>query len=286
MGGAPQGPPPGYEQPMQQQPPAYSPPHAQQGVNPLGGTVAADGGFAQFAQQAAAAAAAAGTPNPYAQPGQYQPPPQQQYGAPAGGAPYGAPPQQPYGSNPPPGGQQGYGAPPQGAPGYGGNPMAPQGGMMPYGGAGGSGAPAPMMAGTLPSAGAAVAGPTRRNALMTWLLPFSVIFGGVILGQILVHIFAPLAILGSLTMLAGSVWYIVLFVPMAGELKGITGNAAFAWWHVLIPIYGVYWILVPLRAEVGKAKQMRGVQTPVRGGVIYFFLLNFALASDLNDLVR
>lgn len=293
MGGAPRTPPPpgmgaapGYNpQQMQHQPPAYAPPQAQQGVNPLGGTVAADGGFAAFAQQAAAAAAAAGAQNPYGQPGQYGgAPPQQQYGAPPGGAPYGAPPQQQYGSNPPPGGQQGYGAPPQGAPGYGGNPMAPQGGMMPYGGAA-VGAPAPM-AGTLPSAGAAGAGPTRRNALMTWLLPFAVMIGGSILAQILGRILAPLALLGSLTNLAGLIWYVWLLSQMVGELKAVTGNASFAWWPFIVPFYNIYWVLVPLRQEVTKAKQVRGVQTPTRGGVVYFFLANYALASDLNDMAR
>jgi hypothetical protein len=43
-------------------------------------------------------------------------------------------------------------------------------------------------------------------------------------------------------------------------------------------------ILVP--QEVARAKQMRGVQAPVRSIVIYLFLWSFALASDLNDLAR
>jgi hypothetical protein len=275
---------PHAQQPMQQ-PPAYAPPQGNQGVNPLGGTVAADGGFAQFAQQAAAAAAAAAAgQNPYGQqPGQYGAPPQQ-YGAPPGGAPYGAPPQQ-FGSNPPAGGQPGYGAPPQGAPGYGGNPMAPQGGMMPYGGAAGSGSPAAMV-GTLPSAGAAGAGPTKRNPLMMFLMPFGVVVFGNIVANILFRITPGLAQIGSLISLGGIIWYVLLASQMIKELKAVTGNASLPWWPLIVPFYNFYWQLVPLRQEVIKAKQMRGVQAPVRGAVLYFFpyLVNLALAADLNDL--
>jgi hypothetical protein len=73
---------------------------------------------------------------------------------------------------------------------------------------------------------------------------------------------------------------------MAGELKAVTGNASFAWWPILVPFYGLYWLLVLLPQEVARAKQMRGVQLPPRNVVLYLFLANFALASDLNDLAR
>ena len=278
-GAAAAGPPPGFDP---QQPPGYAPPYGgQQGVNPLGGTVAADGGgFAAYAQQAAAAA----TPNPYAQPGQgapYGQPPPQQYGAPPGGAPYGTTPN-PYGA--PPQGQQGYGAPQQGQPppGYG-NPMSPQGGMMPYGGA----APANPMIGTLPSAGGVVVGPTRRNALMTFLLPIAVIFGGSILGTLLAIVVHPIfGLVSTLSVLGGSIWYLLFTIQMVNELKAVTQNASFAWWPVLIPFYNYYWLLILLPQEVTKAKQMRGVQAPTRNIILYFFLGNFALASDLNDMAR
>jgi hypothetical protein len=278
MGGGPMmsppPPAPGFEPP-----PAYSPPHPQQGVNPLGGTVAADGGgFAAFAQQAAAAAAT--TPNPYApqgQGGQFGSP-APQYGAPPGGAPYGTTPN-PYGGQQ----QPGYAPAQQPPPGYG-NPMAPQGGMMPYGGA--VGGPQNAMVGTLPSSGVA-AGPTRRNALMTLVLPMAVVFGGIVVsvvgGIIGVSI---VGLLGSLISLGGFVWYLLFLIQMAGELKAVTGNASFAWWPILVPFYGLYWLLVLLPQEVARAKQMRGVQLPPRNVVLYLFLANFALASDLNDLAR
>ena len=53
-----------------------------------------------------------------------------------------------------------------------------------------------------------------------------------------------------------------------------------------VPIYSLYWVLILLPQEVTKAKQMRGIQAPTRNIVLYLFLLNFALASDLNDLAR
>ena len=291
MSPPPQGPPPGFDQP-----PAYAP-QGGQGVNPLGGTVAADGGgFAAYAQQAAAAAAA--NQNPYGQPQggapygappgappQYGAPPGQpgqpgQFGAPPGGAaPYGTSPN-PYGGQP----QQGYGAPGQPAPGYGQpNPMAPQGGMMPYGGAA---APVNAMVGTLPSTGVS-SGPTRRNALMTLVLPLAVMFGGIVVSTVggIIGI-AAVGLLGSLINLGGAVWYLLFLIQMCNELKAVTGNQSFAWWPIFIPFYGLFWAIILLPQEVTKAKQLRGVQAPTRNIVLYFFLLNFALASDLNDLAR
>jgi hypothetical protein len=154
--------------------------------------------------------------------------------------------------------------------------------MMPYGGA----AQANPMVGTLPSSGVA-AGPTRRNALMTIILPMAVMFGGIIVSTLGAVIgVAIVSMLGSLISLGGSVWYVLFMIQMANELKAVTGNASFAWWPIFIPVYSLYWLLVLLPQEVTKAKQMRGVQAPTRNIVLYLFLGNFALASDLNDLAR
>lgn len=151
---------------------------------------------------------------------------------------------------------------------------------MPYG----QQAPAPM-AGTLQSAGQGTS-PTRRNALMTWLLPGLVIFGGVILSTILGFIYAPLASLSGLFFLAGGVMYLLAAIKMVNELKTVTKNAAFAWWPIFIPVYSIYWMWLMVPAEVKKAKQMMGVQAPPRSIVLYVFLWHFALASDLNDMAR
>ncbi|HEX4445644.1 MAG TPA: hypothetical protein VH044_02880, partial [Polyangiaceae bacterium] len=170
MGAGPGGPP--AHSPSQPGPDAnsgYSPPIPQPGgVNPLGGTVAADAGsfaaaFGASPQPpagsgpsspgmyggppqgapaqpyaATAAAPAYGAPGGYGGPPQggppqgqpqYGGPPQQQYGAPPGQQ-YGAPPQQQYGAPQNYGGppQQGYGAPPQG---YAAQPPPPQPGYGP-----------------------------------------------------------------------------------------------------------------------------------------------------------
>lgn len=286
------------------EPAAYAPP-GQAGVNPLGGTVAADAGAF------AAAFGNVAPPAPGVSP--YGAPPGPPGGAPLGGAsPYGAP---------PPGGAPAYGAPPQGAP-YGAPPPAaggygapdpygaqpgfapppqqggygmPQGGqaMQPYG----QGAPMQQAGGlgTLPSAGVATGpGPQRRNALMTFLMPAIILFGGVILGTVLAIILANispgLAIVGTLVSLAGYlagvVMYILSAIKMVNEVKSVTRNAAFPWWPMFIPIYSIYWAWIMVPGEVTKAKQMMGVQAPTRSIVLYIFLWHFALASDVNDMAR
>jgi hypothetical protein len=181
---------------------------------------------------------------------------------------------------PPPG----YGQPPQGMGMPGMAPGAPQG-MAPYG-------QAPMaqpgVMGTLPSAGVGGSSPTRRNALMTFLLPFGIIFGSVIVGNIIA--FAVSIAVGMLLMLvgliAGSVIGLLNTIKMINELKSVTRNAALAWWPILIPIYNIIFMWFTVPAEVTKAKQMMGTQAPPRSLVVYIFLWPFALASDLNDMVR
>ena len=335
MGATPLPPPPNYGL-GGEAPAGYSPPVPQAGVNPLGGTVAADAGvFGAFAaQQQGAPPGAAG--------GYAPPPPGQMPGAPPGAAlpgftppgypppygaapPYGAPPQQggqgpqpagfpPFGVPPPapgvappqgygglppnaygvppqePYGQQqglpggGYGQPPMGAP-MGAPPGAhPQmgGGMVPYGQQ-----PSGQMIGTLKSQGAAPTGPRRRNALMTLLLPALVIFGGFVLSTVLVLVgIAAAAPLGSLLCLGGAVWYLLLAVQMINELKAVTRSDELAWWPIIVPIYNYYfmWFVVP--QQVGRAKQMLGIRQPARHVILYVFLWPFALAADLNDMVR
>jgi hypothetical protein len=73
---------------------------------------------------------------------------------------------------------------------------------------------------------------------------------------------------------------------MVNELKVVTRNASFAWWPIIVPFYQIYWLWFLVPQEVTKAKQMAGVQTPPRPIVLYIFLWHFALASDINDLVR
>jgi hypothetical protein len=133
----------------------------------------------------------------------------------------------------------------------------------------------------------AAAGPLQRNALMTWLLPFVVIFGGILLSTLLSLVSMTLGSLAYvLFVLAGATWYLILAIQMATELKAVTQTPEFAWWPALIPFYNFYWAWMLVPQEVAKAKQMRGSRTPVRPIALYIFAWHFALASDLNDLAR
>src|ERR1700689_2580005 len=90
------------------------------------------------------------------------------------------------------------------------------------------------MAGTLQSEGAGP-GPSKRNALMTFLVPLIVIVGSVIVGTVLAIILGMispgLAIVGRLILLAGYIAGVVMFIlsaiKMVNELKVVTRNAAF-----------------------------------------------------------
>jgi hypothetical protein len=127
--------------------------------------------------------------------------------------------------------------------------------------------------------------PTRRNAIMTQIIPFAVMFGGAILAGILAVAITPeLGMLGSLANLVGYVLMVVSYAKMTNELKSVTQNASFAWWPIFIPFYNLYWMLILLPAEVTKAKQMLGVQQPTRNIVLYFFFGLYAFSADLNDM--
>ena len=274
-------------------------------MNPLGGTMAADAGsFNPYAQ--APGGGYGGAP-----PGGYAPPP-------APPPAYGAPPADPYGAPPPP--QQGYGAPAQqygGAPqqGYGGPPpqqnfgaTTPQAqgfgnapmqqyGQQPAGMVGGDqgGIMAQANQAFAAAQGGAGAGtrPTTRNAMMTMAVPFGCVFGGIIisivfgiLGGILGS--AIVGMLGGLislaACLAGAFFAITSIMKMVGEITSITKNPNFAWWWILIPVYGIYWMVLLLPQEVANAKRAVGAPEPVRSPVLYFFVGLYALACDVNDI--
>jgi hypothetical protein len=160
-------------------------------------------------------------------------------------------------------------------------PGPPMGPMVPYGQPVGG-----HMVGTLKSEGPGTTAPTRRNALLTWLLPGAVMFGGIILSVGLAFILPALASLAALFLLGGGVWYLLIAIQMVNELKAVTHSEQLAWWPLLVPVYQLYfmWIVVP--QEVAKAKQMLGLRQPPQSIVIYILLWHFALASDLNDMVR
>jgi hypothetical protein len=188
----------------------FSPLGAQQGVNPLGGTVAADaGGFARpFGVGAAPPGAAPAYPPQQGFPGAAPPAhgapaqPYSPYGAPPPGTPppgqqpvpmpydasgYGAAPPNPYGAQQNPYGYGAYGPPPQ--QGYGQQPGA----MTPY-----------VQPGAMSPPG--IGGAAGMKALMPWLLPVSVIVGGVIVSIVLSMLGHPvLGLIVALLALAGGI---------------------------------------------------------------------------------
>ncbi|MBX3260677.1 MAG: hypothetical protein KF782_13370 [Labilithrix sp.] len=194
----------------------------------------------------------------------------------------------------------GYGQPPSGQPGGYGQPQQPGGYGQPQQ-PGGYGQPQPGggFGGAMQGAfgqmgqmgfGAAPGGakPTVRNPVMTLLLPFGIIVVGNILATILVMVteVGALGLIGNLFALAGGIVAILSIIKMTNELKTVTGNASFAWWPAIIPFYQYYWMWVMVPAEMAKAKQMRGIQKPPRGFVVYFFFFLYAYAADLNDIAN
>jgi hypothetical protein len=152
--------------------------------------------------------------------------------------------------------------------------------MVPYGGS-------PSASGLMASLQSS-SGPTRRDPIKT-LMPIFVLFGSSIVFSIL----ARIPIIGLLTLfvsplvtLACVAWMFITIIPMVNEVKAVTRNPDFAWWPMIIPIYNIIWALTILPPEVARAKQSLGVQQPVRPLVQYFFILPYALAADLNDMVR
>ncbi|MGH7296949.1 MAG: hypothetical protein ACRELB_18565 [Polyangiaceae bacterium] len=266
MPGAPQQPGAPYGQPA----PGYGQPPAQQQQQ-----------YGQPAPGYGQPAPAYGQPpaqQPYGQPPAQQP--QQQYGQqPAGG--YGQPPQQQAYGAPPQQQQQQYGMQQQAA--YG----AQQFGQQMQQGFAGAGAAMGLSAGA--------GKPKVRNALMTFLMPMILVFGGVILATVMGIVAGAadvpaLALVGSLFyligVLGGGIIGLISAIKMLGEINGVTKSGTLAWWQIFIPIYSYYvmWILVP--QEMQKAKQMVGVQQPARGIVVYVFLWLYAAAADLNDIAK
>ena len=286
------------------------PPQAQfgggQGVNPLGGTMAADsfnayGGGPPGGGYGARLRAGTGVPLRAAtlrrrhrrrcmelllppmrtalrRPAYGAPPPAAAYGAPPGG--YGGAPAPGYGSSPPAAQQAGYGAAPM-------QPYAQPGGGADQGGI--------MKQASQAFASVSQGGtrPTTRNALMTFLLPFVCVVAGIVI-SIFFGILAGILKVGAIGAfggllalvadLAGVFFGLVALIKMVNEVKSVTNNASFAWWWVLIPIYGIYWMVILLPQEVANAKRAVGAQEPVRSLVLYFFVGLYALASDVNDI--
>jgi hypothetical protein len=170
--------------------------------------------------------------------------------------------------------------------------------IMPYGqpGPGGSGAPgaaivpaksgsAGLLYGVLPGSTSA---PVPRNAPMACLIPLGLWVAGSVLGTVLAMTVHGLLFLAQLVSLAGSLWFLLQAITMANEVKAVTRNDSFAWWPIFVPFYNFYWMWILVPQEVSKAKQLLGVKRPTRPIILYVLipLFPYALASDINDMVR
>jgi hypothetical protein len=89
--------------------------------------------------------------------------------------------------------------------------------------------------------------------------------------------FAP-----SAAIIAGTLIFAMHTWQMLHELKSISGDAP-TWWHILIPIYGLYVAAVLVPKQLAKAKKLRN-KPPPRSAVVYLFFFLYAFAADLNDL--
>ncbi len=124
--------------------------------------------------------------------------------------------------------------------------------------------------------------PTQRNPWTTWLIPLACFAAAPPLGGLLgttAFRFAPNA-----AILAGLGITAAFTKGMIDELNTAAGSQL-KFWHLFIPIYGLYWaaVLVPQQMRLAKQKANRGQP---RGAVVYLFLFLYALAADLNDLAR
>lgn len=124
--------------------------------------------------------------------------------------------------------------------------------------------------------------PTKRNPMMVTLIALGAIVGGQVIGNILASA-TGVGVLASALSVAGYVIFCLTLAPMVGELKRFTGGDITPWW-VWVPILNLILLVVKVPAEMTKAKQMAGVQAPVRPVWMYFLLSPFALSSDLNDI--
>lgn len=124
--------------------------------------------------------------------------------------------------------------------------------------------------------------PTKRNALMTWLVPALIYMLTFPAGN-----FLGTTSLSFLVSLPGSISVLItLFstMKMVAELNAAAGTTVKVW-HIAIPLYNLYWLAVVVPGAMAIAKQKAG-KAPPRGAVVYLFLFLYAFAADLNDLAE
>jgi hypothetical protein len=72
---------------------------------------------------------------------------------------------------------------------------------------------------------------------------------------------------------------------MLNELQQYTRDEEFKPFYMFIPVLGIYFMLIKVPEQVARAKQMAGSRNPQAAGIVlYFFIPQFALAKDLNEI--
>ncbi len=126
--------------------------------------------------------------------------------------------------------------------------------------------------------------PTKRNALMVFLVPVLSFFAAPPLGALLgtTHFrFAPTA-----AILFGFGFFFLTAGGMLRELNALnSGGAPLVLWHLLVPFYGQYLAYTVVQPRMAEAKQKAGAP-PARSAIAYVFVFLYAWASDLNDLAK
>jgi hypothetical protein len=87
-----------------------------------------------------------------------------------------------------------------------------------------------------------------------------------------------------LTYVTCGIYGLISLLSMLDELKQYTGKEEITPWHILIPYYNLYLILVKVPKWVGEAKQKAGARNGPANIILYFFISPFALAADLNEV--
>jgi hypothetical protein len=135
-------------------------------------------------------------------------------------------------------------------------------------------------------AGGAMGKPTMRSAFMFGLLPelLDLFIPSIVDSAASATELYILYSVSNLLRFGFWLWWMLNALKGLAELKGAANNPALPRWPIFIPIYQWIFWMTTVRAEVQKAKQMRGLQPTSRSAVLYFFFPVFALQNDLNDL--
>ncbi len=72
---------------------------------------------------------------------------------------------------------------------------------------------------------------------------------------------------------------------MLNELQAYTNDQEFKPFFMFVPVLGIYFLLIKVPEQITKAKQMAGSRNPQASGIVlYFFIPQYAMAKDLNEV--